>query len=285
VTMQFWFMFPAAILVATTAIASGVGGATFFAPIFMLVLGLPPEVAIGAGLITEVFGFSSGLYAYVRKHHIDYRLGLALLVITIPAAVLGAWMSGRVPSVILKLILGMGLLAVALSFLRAPSQRDISVLDTAILDEHREKTPQTCLIGADKEQFCYTVCNRTEGRMIAGVGGLFVGMISTGLGELNGYFLLQRCRVPSKVAVATSVFVVAITALSGAAGHLIQFLQTGGETLETVFSLVTFTVPGVVIGAQFGAGLADKISQHVLERVLGVLFLLIAIVTMIGALY
>ena len=26
-------------------------------------------------------------------------------------------------------------------------------------------------------------------------------MISTDLGELNGYFLLQRCRVPSKVAI------------------------------------------------------------------------------------
>lgn len=52
------------------------------------------------------------------------------------------------------------------------------------------------------------------GRLIAGVGGLFVGMISTGLGELNGYFLLQRCRVPSKVSVATSIFVVALTALS-----------------------------------------------------------------------
>jgi uncharacterized membrane protein YfcA len=39
-------------------------------------------------------------------------------------------------------------------------------------------------------------------------------MISTGLGELNGYFLLQRCRVPSKVSVATSIFVVALTALS-----------------------------------------------------------------------
>jgi hypothetical protein len=32
-------------------------------------------------------------------------------------------------------------------------------------------------------------------------------MISTGLGELNGYLLLQSCRVPSKVAVATSAFV------------------------------------------------------------------------------
>jgi hypothetical protein len=42
-------MFPVAIIIATTAMASGVGGATFFSPLFMLALGLPPEVAIGTG--------------------------------------------------------------------------------------------------------------------------------------------------------------------------------------------------------------------------------------------
>jgi uncharacterized membrane protein YfcA len=31
-------------------------------------------------LITEVFGFASGLYAYARKRLIDYRLGVSLLL-------------------------------------------------------------------------------------------------------------------------------------------------------------------------------------------------------------
>lgn len=35
-SLQYWYMLPLAILVATTAMASGVGGATFFAPIFIL---------------------------------------------------------------------------------------------------------------------------------------------------------------------------------------------------------------------------------------------------------
>ena len=36
-SFEYWFMFPVAILVATTAMASGVEGATFFTPIFLLV--------------------------------------------------------------------------------------------------------------------------------------------------------------------------------------------------------------------------------------------------------
>jgi uncharacterized membrane protein YfcA len=59
-TLQYGYMFPIAVLIATIAIASGVGGATFFSPLFILALGLPPEVAIGTGLITEVFGLPVG---------------------------------------------------------------------------------------------------------------------------------------------------------------------------------------------------------------------------------
>ena len=62
-TFQYWYMFPVAVLVATTAMASGVGGATFFSPIFILLLRLEPGVAIGTALITEVFGFVSGVRA------------------------------------------------------------------------------------------------------------------------------------------------------------------------------------------------------------------------------
>lgn len=51
------YMFPISILIATTAMASGIGGATFFAPLLILALGFPPEVAIGTGLITEVQRF------------------------------------------------------------------------------------------------------------------------------------------------------------------------------------------------------------------------------------
>ncbi|MEA3336291.1 MAG: sulfite exporter TauE/SafE family protein [Chloroflexota bacterium] len=279
-TLQYWYLFPVAILVATIAMASGVGGATFFTPIFILGLGLPAEVAIGVGLITEVFGFISGLYAYVKKRLIDYRLGLSLLVVTIPLALIGTWVAGYVDSEILKVILGVGLFAIALSFLRAPDHRDVVIMDDVIEDEYGGDKAETCLVTSDGEQICYTVCNKNEGRLISGVGGLFVGMISTGLGELNGYFLLQRCRVPSAVSVATSVFVVAFTALAAATGHLAQFLQADSEVMALVLSIVIFTVPGVIIGAQAGSRVARRISQHTLERALGVLFILVAVLTL-----
>lgn len=279
-SMEYWYMLPVSIVVATTAMASGVGGATFFSPIFILALHLRPDVAIGTALITEVFGFTSGVYAYASKKLIDYKLGITLLTATVPMAVAGSILAAWIPSDILKTILGVGLFIIAVSFLRTPGQEDVKKMDRDIRETYGQEHAETVLETAEGEEIRYKVCNRYEGMTIAGIGGLFVGMISTGLGELDGYFLLQRCRVPSRVSVATGVFVVAVTALSASMGHFFRFAQSGGPALETVFSIVIFTVPGVVLGGQLGSWVATRIPQKVMEWTLGVLFILVAILTL-----
>ena len=117
------------------------------------------------------------------------------------------------------------------------------LLDSEIKKEYPKEAAKTTLVTRDGEEISYTVCNRTEGSILGAIGALFIGMISTGLGELNGYFFLQRCKVPSRVSVATSVFIVAITALTASVGHFINFAQAGPETLSLVFSIVIFTIP------------------------------------------
>jgi uncharacterized membrane protein YfcA len=282
-SLQYWYMLPVAILVATIATASGVGGATFFAPLFILALGIAPEVAIAAALISEVFGFASGLYAYARKRLIDYQLGTALLVTTIPLALLGARLSGIIEPNILKAILGVGLFAVAANALRALRQERVVELDAAIQEEYGERKGETCLVTAEGQEICYTVCNRTEGRLIAALGALFKGMIATGLGEIDEGFLLDRCRVPSKVSVATGVFVVLFTSLAASAGHLVRFALTGGPELTTALTLVVFTIPGAITGGQLGPLMVGRFRQRALERGLHILLLLVAALTLLEA--
>ncbi len=274
-TLQFWYMLPVSIGVATVAMASGVEGATFFAPIFLLLLGLPAEVAIGIGLVTEVFGFASGVTAYVRRKLIDYGLAGSLLMVTVPAAVIGSFLTGVVRTEALEAVLGMGLIAVALTFLRAPDHEELERLDQGVEADFGAGVGETSLVTAEGEEISYTVCNRTEGQLLAGLGALFMGMVSTGLGELNGYFLLRRCRVPSRVAVGTGVVVVAVTALSAATIHLWRFSQIGGGAFPTVLNVCLFTVPGVIVGGQLGPIVASRLPQETLERTLGVVFALV----------
>lgn len=117
-SLQYWYMLPVSNLIAATAMASGVERDTFFAPVFILALHLPPEVAIGTTLISEVFGFASGLYAYGSKRLIDYRLGLNLLMITTPMALLGTWVASRISQDTLERSLGVLFVLVAVLTLR-----------------------------------------------------------------------------------------------------------------------------------------------------------------------
>ncbi|AFZ48303.1 protein of unknown function DUF81 [Cyanobacterium stanieri PCC 7202] len=278
--LEYWYLFPTAIGIATIAMASGVEGATFFTPLLLIALKLPPEVAIGIGLITEVFGFSSGLFAYIRKGLIDFKLGRMLLLVSIPMALVGTWFGNIIPANVLKGILAVGLFVIATSFLKSPDQHTLELLDEDIKTTQEEKEPQTCITDKNGKTYCYTIFHRIEGYLLASIGALFLGMVSTGLGQLNGFYLLQRCRVPSPVAIATSVFIVAITALIASIGHVIQFAQAGGEELQMVFNIVMFTAPGVLIGAQLGSIVATKLSQEKLERAMGILFIFVALLIM-----
>lgn len=275
-TLQYWYMLPVAIVFGALATASGIGGATFFAPLFVLALGIAPEVAIGTALTIEVFGFTSGFLSYARKRLIDYQLGAALLVITIPMALVGVWMSERFEPDILKAILGVGLFVVAARALQTPERRTVENMDDTIHRRYSKRRGETCLITASGDEICYTVCNRTEGRLIAAAGALFKGMIATGLGEINEHFLLERCHVPSAVSVATGVYVLLLTSLAAAAGHLVGFLRSSGDALGPVPGILIFSIPGVLIGGQLGPWIAGAVSERTFDRVLHVLLLLAA---------
>ena len=54
--LEVWWVLPVSVCIATIALALGISGALFFSPFFLLVVGLEPSQAIGAGLMTELFG-------------------------------------------------------------------------------------------------------------------------------------------------------------------------------------------------------------------------------------
>jgi len=272
-SLEYWYLFPISVVIATIAIASGVEGGTFFAPLFLLGLKLPMNVAIGAGLISQAFGFSSGLYAYVKKGLIDYQLGRMLLFYSLPSTLVGTAITGMVPASWLKASLSIGLLAIAISFLRSRKQNSMASLENT----WETQDPKKCLTANTGETFYYRIRDRALGKLLVSLGGLLMGMISTGLGQLNVFFLIRRCQIPSKVAVATSVFIITITALIASVGHVIKFTQAGEETVKTVFSIVIFTAPGVLMGANLGSTLASHLSQNQLEKSLGVIFLFVSV--------
>jgi uncharacterized membrane protein YfcA len=274
-------LFPIALVIAAVANGAGIGGATFFSPLFILALGLEPELAIGTALITEVFGFGSGVVAHARARTVDWKVARLLTVVSIPAAMVGSLIATEVPPVVLKLALGLGLMAIAVAFIqqKSPVSEDSKISSgIGVVPPSTSRTLTT----RDGELIEYELCRRNEGRWFAGVGGLSVGLISTGLGELNSYALIMRCRIPSRVTVATSVVVVAVTALAAGTTHALEFIQSG-TTLAPIFAVVAFTVPGVLVGAQLGPWITSRIPELKLIHILGWLFVVVAALTLTEA--
>ena len=117
-----------------------------------------------------------------------------------------------------------------------------------------------------------------QGLLFAGIGGALLGMISVGLAELQEYHLLARCRVPSPVAVATSIFVVVVSVLVASLGHFYSFATSADSSmLIQVLSIVAFTIPGVIIGGQIGPMVQARLNPDIAKVSIAFLFIAVGI--------
>lgn len=275
ITLEYWYLLPLSILIATIAMSSGIGGAVFFSPLFMIVLKLDPVEAVGTALITELFGFTSGLVAYLKSGLIDFKLGMNLLLFSVPAAILGTLFGQLIPPLVLKAVFATGIIFIGTQLYTSWKKEEKEKFEG-----EREKSfgvhYEKLLVDKSGREFRYTVCNKDMGRFFAGIGGAFVGMISVGLAELQEYHLVARCKVPAPVAVATSVFVVVISVFVASAGHFYEFLTEGGtEVLSKVTNVILFTIPGVIIGGQIGPILQKKLPEDKMKAGVALLFVLV----------
>lgn len=275
-TLEFWYLLPISIIIASIAMSSGVGGAVFFSPLFILALKLDPKIAIGTALATEFFGFTSGVIAYARAKLIDFKLAGNLLMFSIPFAIIGTVYSEAIPPLILKAIFAVGLIIIGFQLYIAWRKEEHEAKEKERQHEFY-KNFESELTDSKGNVFRYTVCNKNMGRSFAAIGGAFLGMISVGLAELQEYHLVARCKVPPPVAVGTSIFVVVITVLVASAGHFWAFFREGSETWSKVMNLLIFTAPGVIIGGQIGAKLQSSVPEDKMKVGIAMLFVVIGI--------
>jgi len=264
-----WWVFPAAIVFSTIALASGVSGALFFSPFFMLGVGLAPAQAIGAGLLTEVFGMGNGLRSYVKQGVVDYRTAKWLLAGAVPAVVVGAFAAHFIDPTILKILFGAGLvlLGAFLVYYDPAEECEPGECENEFLKEKNDGHGTTTIEATDGETFTYDTCWRPPGVGLSTAGGFITGLISAGLPEIVTTQLIVRCRLPPRVAVATSVFTLGIAAGAGALVHAL--------TATPVWYIVAWSIPGVLIGGTIGTRVGKYVTSDLMEFGLGIVFALV----------
>ncbi len=286
----YWFMFPVSICIATTAMLTGIGGAAYFMPVFLIIFPMlgpeyilaSPVAAIGVSLLTETFGFSSGFVGYFIKHLIDFRVAMALILFSVPAGIAGALLSHLANPDHLKFGYGalMLLLSVILLKGHGPEEAETGQPTSGFwakwLGTSHYQVENRQLTDRAGNTYSYEFHRPKKGSVPLGLGGFLTGLLSVGIGEVVMPLLIKRYRFPVPVAAATSILVVIVTVMSASFTHISTLIAEGGLS-AVPWNLVCYTIPAVIIGGQIGPRLQGKVSSHAMEKVIAALFALIGI--------
>ena len=210
-------MLPVSTLVATAGVLGGIGGAAMFVPIFLIIFPLlgpeyalaGPLAAIGVALLTEAFGFSSGLIGYLRRHLIDFHVAKFLIIIAVPSAIVGSFLSQYAEPNLLKILYGSLMLILTYVLLRRPTTKEKQKITEDTLAGKFAHIGQERTVTDNKGTvYKYHCCHLGKGRVFTGIGGFITGLMSVGIGEIVTPQLVKTCKIPVSVATATSVLVI-----------------------------------------------------------------------------
>jgi len=231
---------------------SGIGGAILLLPVLIIILKVPPLVAVGSDAVFAAATKAGAALVHWRQKTVDFRVAGLLAVGSIPAAVLGFTMLARLQAqfgegigAILERLIGILLLIIPFVMVgQTLLVRYRSVPVEPSVEDAEPRALPTILIGA--------------------LGGVLVGFTSVGSGSIILVMLLLMVRRPPNVLVGTDiVHAVLLTGLTGTM-HFVTFSSVD-------FQVVGLLLLGSLPGAYFGARLSRRVSPLKLRLVLLVL--------------
>jgi len=241
---QFLWLIPLGAVVGAFGTLIGAGGGFVLMPILLVVYPQEKtEVLTFLSLVVVFFNAFSGSVAYARMGRIDYRAAILFSAAGIPGAILGAMSTAAIPRRAFDVLVGLLLVAAAvlLSF-RAGSRW---AAEAAGRLGPPQKPP-----GATY----HTPRKLTIGAGLSTGVGFVSSLLGIGGGIIHVPVLVEVLGFPIHVATATSHLILAIVALAGVGTHIVG--GTGSPGLARIAALVI----GVVVGAQGGAVLSNRVT-------------------------
>jgi uncharacterized membrane protein YfcA len=248
-------MFPACVMIASTAIFAGISGATLLLPLFFLAfpaLGVPalvPTQAVGAALVLQISAFGLAVVRYTRRHLVRWPLVAEVGAVSVPTAVVGALVARAVPVDAFRVVFAAGLVGVTPMLLRRGPR------------EMPASAPRRLGVG--------------EIVLAGGVGGLFTGVVSAGVGEATIPVLSRRALALPTVA-ATATALIAFTVGAATATTALR-LAVDHQLTQYPWRVVAWGAPGAVLGEELAVRVQGRIPERPVRVGLGVLFAGIAV--------
>lgn len=229
---------------------AGMSAAAAISPMLITFLNMPPYEAVGIALASDVLASGISSYTYGKNKNLDVKNGIVMMITVLIFTAVGSFVSSLVPSnamgnfsVFMTLLLG-------IKFIVKP------VMTTK--ESMRSIDKKTQIV---RSILCGILIGFICGFVGAG-GGMMMLLVLT---SVLGYEL--------KTAVGTSVFVMTFTALTGALSH---FAIDGAPDLWALI----FCVVSTFLWARIAAKIANKSDAKTLNRVVGIVLVVLGVVVL-----
>lgn len=230
---------------------AGMSAAAVITPVLVAFLDMDPYMAVGIALSSDVLASAVSAWTYGKNRNLDIRNGLIMMVSVLCFTVVGSWLASFLPDTAMGNASKFMTLLLGIKFIVKPvmttkeSMQDVS---------KRRRAVQSVICGA--------------------LIGLICGFVGAGGGMMMLLILTSVLGYELKTAVGTSVFIMTFTALTGAVSH---FMIGGMPDLTILFLCIVFTF----LWARVAAVSANKADPQVLNRVTGVVLVVIGIAVLI----
>lgn len=223
---------------------AGMSAAAIIGPMLATFIGIPAYQAIGIGLASDVLASGISAWTYKKNKNLDVKNSLVLLACVLIMTVVGSFVASLLPDRAMSSTTQFAMVFIGLRFILNP-------------------------VKTTKEQMA--AISKSERIKKSAIGGMLVGFICGFVGAGGGMMLLfvltSFLGYEMHMAVGTSVFIMAFTALTGSISHVVI---GGVPDLTCLVLCIIFTM----LWARIAAVIANKASAVTLNRVVGVVMIL-----------
>lgn len=237
-------------------------------PLLVFVLDVPIHIAAGASIVAVVATSSVSASVYVRDEITNIRLGMFLEMATTLGAVTGASIMVGISESILQIIFAISLLYAALvMWLQMRNSRRSWIPSENDWLANRLKLGSAYFDTARGETIGYGISRSVPTFLISYIAGVVSGLLGIGGGGIKVPAMNVISSVPMKAAVATSNFMIGVTAAASALVYIRNGFCDGFVTAPVVL--------GTLAGSFIGAKVAVNVRGVVLKKIFIVLLLIL----------
>lgn len=253
---------------------TGLGGGVVIVPMLVVFFGIDMPYAIGVSLVSVIATSSGAAASYVKEGFSNIRIAILFEIATtiggLIGAILVAW--AIIPVSALSIIFAVVMLVSAYLSRKVRGESDRPTESDAIATYLR--LPSS--FPGPEGPRSYQIQRVPVGFGLMFVAGIISGLLGIGSGALKVLAMDQGMRIPFKVSMTTSNFMIGVTAAASAG----VFFGRGYIDPALAFPVVL----GVMIGSVLGARLLVSLRTALLRRIFSILLLILALQMMLKGL-